>query len=132
MTHLIRRCLSMTAVFAILSSCIFDEIGDNFYRTLWVSSGEESSETVTLEFLCNGKVMVAMPSSLGSIGTYESQGMNAWFTNLTLADHDTVITISDAQREGDILYLHYSDNTDHSQNILEMHRLSSYPENDNE
>lgn len=130
MINSLKRCrilLPILAMIATASSCIYDAPGDNFYRTLWVSDPGQPLGSVTLEFLCGGQVSIASPSAVGSFGYYETDGRQAWFTDLTLSKTNTTINILEARREGDVLHLTCFDETDLTQTVTEFHRLSAYP-----
>lgn len=133
MTISFKRCLSLllplTAALALNNSCIYDAPGDRFYRTLWISTGNDSDlGSVTLEFLCGGQVSVTSTAALGSFGYYESDDMQAWFTDLTLVSDNATITIVEAYRHGDNLNLIWFDESDLEQNSIMLHRLSAYPQ----
>lgn len=127
MTRLLKRCLLPLLAALSLASCIYDAPGDRFYRTLWASAPESTLGPVVLEFLCDGHVSVASTSALGSFGYYESYGMQAWFTDLSLSSGSSTIELVQAHREGDILYLTWHDKLDLTEETTQLRRLTAYP-----
>lgn len=125
----------------LMTSCIYDAPGDKFYRTLWRAQDNILGE-ITVEFLCDNKISVKSDTSpFDSYGTYESSRMQAVFQNLTLVYDelivhseyeglltltDPTVTIREAHRDGDTLYLHWTVGTSDDASITVMHRLSEY------
>lgn len=130
----------MAAAF-LMTSCIYDAPGDKFYRTLWRAQDNTLGE-LTLEFLCDSKISVKSDMSpFVSYGTYESSRMQAVFQNLTLVYDELIlqsesgelltltdpgVTIREAHRNGDALYLHWTVGDSDEASITVMHRLSEY------
>lgn len=115
----------MTAAPA-LTSCIYDSpAGDEFYRTLWESS-ESPFENLTIEFLCNGNITAQADNAAGSYGTYETQDMTAYFTQLHLIMDSGTVIIEEAHRTKDTMSISW-----HYQNapvsyFTKLQRLSAY------
>lgn len=130
MTTPFKSCLSLilplAAALTICTSCIYDAPGDRFYRTLWTTTDADPLGPVTLEFLCGDQVSVTSPSALGSLGYYECDGTRAWFTDLTLTNGPEAIKLTEAERNGDILHLTWTDKAGNTLNTSTLHRLSEY------
>ena len=119
------------AAFVVLSSlfsaCIYDgPRNDRFYRTLW-SSEEEPFDKLTLEFMCDGYVLVSSQGAVGSYGDYQADGNCAHFRSLRLTfDRSTSIIIEDGYRCDDSLMIrwHFADSND--SRLTMMTRRSEY------
>ena len=102
---------SLLATAFTITSCIYESpVDDEFYRTLWESS-EAPFEELTIEFLCNGSITAQASNAAGSFGTYDHDGLTAYFTGLRLTMNDSTILIREAHRTGDTLTIiwHYDD-----------------------
>ncbi len=85
-----------------MNSCIYDnDINDRFYRTLWecteVPLGPFQANELELEFMCGGAVRLqsdALPAPI--YGTYETDGQNAIFQDLTIEIEGYTVTFIDA------------------------------------
>ena len=133
--------LGVMAVFG-LNSCIFDnDINDRFYRTLWecteVPLGPFQADELELEFMCGGTVRLqsdALPSPI--YGTYETDGENAFFQNLTIEIEGHTVTFIDASVSwrgsgqdsgyGDTLFLRWRIENSVYPFTTPMHLLTSY------
>ena len=103
--------LGTMAVFGF-SSCIFEEAGDKFYRTLWESSevplGPFEVEQLTLEVLCGESISIKVDDADMTIyGTYETDGETAVFSNLSLEIENFTVTFIDASWSGETLFLRW-------------------------
>ena len=77
--------LSLMAAAFLCTSCIYDRpAGDNFYRTLWISS-ESPFEDLTIEFLCGGSISAQAHNAAGSFGTYSPDGSVSVLNNLSVS-----------------------------------------------
>ena len=93
--------LGVMAVFG-MNSCIYEsDLNDRFFRTLWecteVPLGPFQADELELEFMCGGTVRLqsdALPSPI--YGTYETDGENAFFQNLTIEIEGYTVTFIDA------------------------------------
>ena len=101
-----KRLLTILGMICALSSCIYDSVNDNFYRTLWVSEEPPFSEAsrsadgrITIEFLCGGSISVTATCAAGSYGTYQTYGNTAYFVGLTLSYYGDAATIIATYRE---------------------------------
>lgn len=115
-----------------LSSCIFDnDPNDRFYRTLWecteVPLGSFQADELELEFMCGRTVCLqsdALPSPI--YGTYETDGENAFFQNLTIEIEGHTVTFIDASVSGDTLFLRWRIENSVYPFTTPMHCLTSY------
>lgn len=118
--------LLLAAMSLYLSSCIYDAPGDKFYRTLWTAQ-EEILGKITLDFLCDGNVCIkAQNSGFDDYGTYQSDGLYATLTDLSLTIGDRTLNILEAHRNGDNLTLTCLFSNSQSPLIIPMTRLSAY------
>ena len=96
----------------LINSCIFDvPRGDVFYRTNWASF-EPPLESVKIEFLCDGHVIINGKDAIGSLGTYEVFDKTAYFSSLRLKYNGIkAIIIEEAHRTDDLLLIswHYAE-----------------------
>ena len=123
--------LGVMAVFG-LNSCIFDnDINDRFFRTLWecteVPLGPFQADELELEFMCGETVSLqsdALPAP--TYGTYETDGQNAIFQNLTIEIEGHTVTFIDASVSGDTLFLRWRIENSVYPFTTPMHRLTSY------
>lgn len=123
--------LGVMAVFG-LNSCIFDnDINDRFYRTLWecteVPLGPFQADELELEFMCGGTVRLqsdALPAPI--YGTFETDGENAFFQNLTIEIEGYTVTFIDASVSGNTLFLRWRIENSVYPFTTPMHRLTSY------
>ena len=121
--------LSLMAAAFLCTSCIYDRpAGDNFYRTLWISS-ESPFDGLTMEFLCGGAISAQAHNAAGSFGTYSPDGSTAYFTGLHLILDQGTVLIEEAHRTDDdqmLISWHFEGSPDSSS--TKMLRLSDYPE----
>jgi hypothetical protein len=104
--------LGVMAVFG-MNSCIYEsDLNDRFFRTLWecteVPLGPFQADELELELMCGGTVRLqsdALPSPI--YGTYETDGENAFFQNLTIEIEGYTVTFIDASVSGDTLFLRW-------------------------
>ena len=103
-----KRLLTILGMICALSSCIYDSVNDNFYRTLWVSEEPPFSEAsrsadgrITIEFLCGGSISVTATCAAGSYGTYQTYGNTAYFADLTLTYYGDGAAIISTYREAE-------------------------------
>lgn len=123
--------LGVMAVFG-MNSCIFEsDLNDRFCRTLWecteVPLGPFQADELELEFMCGGTVRLqsnALPSPI--YGTYETDGENAFFQNLTIEIEGYTVTFIDASVSGDTLFLRWRIENSVYPFTTPMHRLTSY------
>jgi hypothetical protein len=123
--------LGVMAVFG-LSACIWEgDISDRFYSTLWecteVPLGPFQADELELEFICDGTVRLqsdALPAP--TYGTYETDGQNAIFQNLTIEIEGYTVTFIDASVSGDTLFLRWRIENSVYPFTTPMHRLTSY------
>lgn len=102
---------SLLAAALSITSCIYESpVDDEFYRTLWESS-EDPFEELTIEFLCNDHISAQASNAAGSFGTYDHNGLTAYFTGLHIILNDTTILIREAHRTDDTLTIiwHYDE-----------------------
>ena len=140
--------LGVMAVFG-MNSCIYEsDLNDRFFRTLWecteVPLGPFQADELELEFMCGGTVRLqsdALPSPI--YGTYETDGENAFFQNLTIEIEGYTVTFIDANVSwrgsgsastasgsasgyGDTLFLRWRIENSVYPFTTPMHRLTSY------
>ena len=123
--------LGVMAVFG-MNSCIYEsDLNDRFFRTLWecteVPLGPFQADELELEFMCGGTVRLqsdALPSPI--YGTYETDGENAFFQNLTIEIEGYTVTFIDASVSGDTLFLRWRIENSVYPFTTPMHRLTSY------
>ena len=133
--------LGVMAVFG-MNSCIYEsDLNDRFFRTLWecteVPLGPFQADELELEFMCGGTVCLqsdALPSPI--YGTYETDGENAFFQNLTIEIEGYTVTFIDASVSwrgsgqdsgyGDTLFLRWRIENSVYPFTTPMHRLTSY------
>ena len=123
--------LGVMAVFG-MNSCIYEsDLNDRFFRTLWectqVPLGPFQADELELEFMCGGTVRLqsdALPSPI--YGTYETDGENAFFQNLTIEIEGHTVTFIDASVSGDTLFLRWRIENSVYPFTTPMHRLTSY------
>lgn len=152
-TKLTAVALGVMAVFG-MNSCIYEsDLNDRFFRTLWecteVPLGPFQADELELEFMCGGTVRLqsdALPAP--TYGTYETDGQNAIFQNLTIEIEGHMVTFIDASVSwrgegsgakaasgsasgsasgyGDTLFLRWRIENSVYQFTTPMHRLTSY------
>lgn len=142
----------MTAA-SVFNSCIYESPwGDEFYRTLWKADeaplGAFEASALTLEFLCNGQVLIrTVPAEddsaiSSSHGKYSFDGNVATFSGLSLTyDADQVpdvhyqdgnsngtvsLIFTEAHRDGDSMFLIWGVNGMEQSFSTYMRRLSAY------
>ena len=133
--------LGVMAVFG-MNSCIYEsDLNDRFFRTLWecteVPLGPFQADELELEFMCGGTVRLqsdALPAPI--YGTYETDGENAFFQNLTIEIEGYTVTFIDASVSwrgsgqdsgyGDTLFLRWRIENSVYPFTTPMHRLTSY------
>jgi hypothetical protein len=123
--------LGVMAVFG-MNSCIYEsDLNDRFFRTLWecteVPLGPFQADELELEFMCGGSVRLqsdALPAPI--YGTYETDGENAFFQNLTIEIEGHTVTFIDASVSGDTLFLRWRIENSVYPFTTPMHRLTSY------
>lgn len=116
--------ISVVAATSFFNSCIFDSVSDNFYQTRWYSEeaplGPFNVSTLTLEFLCNGEVILNTTGATGMSdqdlttdlsNTYNLSGKyypyddTAVLERLSATFGDHTVTFIKANRSGDTLFL---------------------------
>ena len=123
--------LGVMAVFG-MNSCIFESgLNDRFCRTLWgcteVPLGPFQADELELEFMCGGTVRLqsdALPAPI--YGTFETDGENAFFQNLTIEIEGYTVTFIDASVSGNTLFLRWRIENSVYPFTTPMHRLTSY------
>lgn len=123
--------LGVMAVFG-MNSCIFEsDLNDRFCRTLWecteVPLGPFQADELELEFMCGGTVRLqsdALPAPI--YGTFETDGENAFFQNLTIEIEGYTVTFIDASVSGNTLFLRWRIENSVYPFTTPMHRLTSY------
>lgn len=149
-----RLVISYVVLIPILAtSCIFDAPGDDFYRTLWkseeVSQGPIEASSISLEFLCNGGVLIKLISlpdedldstenlSFGQsrqaykitrsiTGTYTPDGSRVVFDRLSTTILGYNVSFLEAHRSGDTLFLLWNLANSATPFTTVLHRKSSY------
>ena len=140
-TKLTAVALGVMAVFG-MNSCIYEgDLNDRFFRTLWecteVPLGPFQADELELEFMCGGTVRLqsnALPSPI--YGTYETDGENVFFQNLTIEIEGHTVTFIDASVSwrgsgqdsgyGDTLFVRWRIENSVYPFTTPMHRLTSY------
>ena len=128
----------MTALTSILllTSCIYDAPGDEFYRTLWTGT-DNTLGKVTVEFLCGGHICIKSQDAAGSYGVYESDGQAASFEGVSLryggatsleraTTGPSLVIIEEAHRNGDTITLFWHLEGSSEVHTLVLERLSAY------
>lgn len=119
----------VAAAFVMVSSvsCIYDNYGDPYYRTLWMSDDAEFG-TVSVDFLCENMMAVkAENAEFDDYGFYSTDGKSAYFEDLTLSVGDRTEVFVQADRNGDSLELHLR-SKDGQSSVITFKRLRSYDE----
>ena len=116
-----------------LSSCILESGPDNkFSRTLWecdeVPLGPFQVEELALEFMCDGTVLLQCDAFDSPVyGTYTTDGMTAFFQNLTIEIEGHTITFIDASGSNDTLFLRWRIENSVYPFTTPMHRVTTEP-----
>lgn len=118
----------MAAVFVTLSSvsCIYENAGDPYFRTLWMAEDPEFG-TISVDFLCENMMAVkAVNASFDDYGYYSTDGKSAFFEDLSLTMEDYTAVFVQAYRSGDTLEMIWHSDKDSRTVTLKFKRLSSY------
>lgn len=118
----------MAAIFVTMSSvsCIYENAGDPYYRTLWMAEDPEFG-TVSVDFLCENMMAVkAVNAEFDDYGFYSTDGKSAYFDDLSLTMDDYTAVFVQAYRSGDNLELTWHSDKDSRIVTMNFRRLSSY------
>ena len=127
--------LCVLAVPVLVTSCIYEAPGDQFYRTLWTAEGIQLGpfdiSSLTLEFLCDEEVSITITDRSRQItgytyGRYSPENMTAVFENLSVSIQNLEVTFIEAHRDGDTLYLIWQFENSALPFTTILHRKSSY------
>lgn len=116
------------ALFVMVScvSCIFENYGDPYYRTLWMSDDPEFG-VISVDFLCENMMAVkAENAEFDDYGFYSTDGKSAFFDDLQLSVEDVTAVFVQALRKGDSLELLWQSTDGTESTVLDFKRLSSY------
>ena len=108
------RCLATLPIVAAAfssTSCMYEDLGDEFSRTLWICDevplGPFAVDELTLEFLGENSISLKTDDAGITYGTYECNDQTAVFHNLTMTIERYEVTFIDAQLSGDTLFLRW-------------------------
>ena len=129
-TNILTAAVLWTAAVFGFTSCIFEDAGDRFYRTLWESTdvplGPFSANELTLEFLCGNSISISTDNRAGaSFGSYDSNGQTAVFHDLTMEIDGLLVTFIDADLSGNTLFLRWRVENSVYPFTTAMHRVST-------
>ena len=97
----------MAAIIVTFSSvsCIYENAGDPYFRTLWMSEDPEFG-TFSIDFLCENMMAVkADNAEFDDYGFYSTDGKSAFFDDLSITVGDFTAVFVQAYRSGDNLEL---------------------------
>lgn len=104
------------------------QTADNFaVRFASDVAGQSGIGAITVEFLCDRKIIVK--NAAGTIiahGTYTPDGTTATFAHLAFYLGDIHITLTQAHRNGDTLFLQWQTTTHRTTRTTSLDRLSAY------
>lgn len=121
-----RMTVVLCAVAVLVTSCIYEESDDEFYRTLWKTE-ETPFGVMTLDFLCDKQIAIkASDAIFDDYGTYFPKGTTASFQDLFIIVGEQSYILDEATRDGDLLYLSWHPANSRTISVTLMHRLSSY------
>lgn len=118
----------MAAIFVTLSSvsCIYENAGDPYYRTLWMTDDPEFG-IISVDFLCENMMAVkAVNAEFDDYGFYSTDGESAFFEDLSLTMKDFTAVFVQAYRTGDNLELTWHSDKESRIVTMNFKRLSSY------
>ena len=130
-----RFILCVLAVPVLVTSCIYEAPGDQFYRTLWTAEGIQLGpfdiSSLTLEFLCNGEVSITVTDKSRLIsgytyGTYTPDNTTAVLEGLTINIQNHEVTFMEAHRNGNTLLLLWEIEDSSNKFTTTLQRKSSY------
>ena len=107
-------------------SCIYENAGDPYYRTLWLCEDPEFG-TISVDFLCENMMAVkADNAEFDDYGFYSTDGKSAFFDDLSISVKDFTAVFVQAYRNGDNLDLVWHSDKDSRTVTMKLKRLSSY------
>ncbi len=118
----------MAAIIVTFSSvsCIYENAGDPYFRTLWMSEDPEFG-TFSIDFLCENMMAVkADNAEFDDYGFYSTDGKSAFFDDLSITIGDFTAVFVQAYRSGDNLELVWHSDKDSRTVTMHLKRLSSY------
>lgn len=118
-------CVAFLVTFSSVS-CIYENAGDPYYRTLWMSEDPEFG-TFSIDFLCENMMAVkADKAEFDDYGFYSTDGKSAFFDDLSITVGESTVVFVEAKRSGDTLHLLWQSKSDDRTRTMTLKRLSSY------
>ena len=107
-------------------SCIYENAGDPYYRTLWMCDDPEFG-IISVDFLCDNMMAVkASNAEFDDYGYYSTDGKAAYFDDLSIIVADMTAVFVEAHRNGDELQLVWLSEKDSRSVTMNLRRLTSY------
>lgn len=118
----------VAAAFVMLSSvsCIYENYGDPYYRTLWMSDDPEFG-VVSVDFLCENMMAVkAENADFDDYGFYSTDGESAYFEDLSISVDELTTVFVEANRKGETLEILWLSKDGTDSRVVKFKRLTSY------